>query len=198
MEERAAVRAIEVSPQSMALAQELAKRVASSGKGAALIMDYGQDRFYQHSLQGIRDHKFVGLLETPGSADLSAHVDFQALRYAVTGGGQNTFSKSSGSSSTGTKAPLADFYGPVSQTRLLLGLGMEARLQQLLQSANEKEAQSLIAGFRRLVGNGEIDIDDSDSTPKKRENDQRKQEGMGAVYKAACIVPHGSPVPVVF
>lgn len=30
--------------------------------------------------QAIRQHKFVGLLEEPGSADLSARVDFNALR----------------------------------------------------------------------------------------------------------------------
>ena len=66
----------------MAAAEGLAKRVSQHG-GAALIIDYGQDRPYEASLQAIRQHKFVGLLEQPGSADLSARVDFSALRWVV-------------------------------------------------------------------------------------------------------------------
>jgi NADH dehydrogenase [ubiquinone] 1 alpha subcomplex assembly factor 7 len=65
----------------MAVAESLAKRVAEHG-GAALIIDYGQDGPYEASLQAIRQHKFVGLLEEPGTADLSARVDFAALRCA--------------------------------------------------------------------------------------------------------------------
>lgn len=63
----------------MATAESLAKRVSQAG-GAALIIDYGQDGPYEASLQAIRQHKFVGLLEEPGSADLSVRVDYSALR----------------------------------------------------------------------------------------------------------------------
>lgn len=35
------------------------------------------------SLQAICKHEFVDVLKDPGSADLSAYVDFEALRYAV-------------------------------------------------------------------------------------------------------------------
>lgn len=40
-----------------------------------------QDGPYQSSLQAIRQHEFVGLLEQPGSADLSSRVDYSALRW---------------------------------------------------------------------------------------------------------------------
>ena len=106
----------------MALAGELAARVAKSG-GAALIVDYGRDTPYGNSLQvllgkhlfffqmlcrtwlaqilseqlyrcsllpsttlcfcdpqAIRDHGFVDMLSQPGLADLSARVEFSALR----------------------------------------------------------------------------------------------------------------------
>ena len=68
-----------MSAQSIALAESLAKRVAEQG-GAALIVDYGQDRPYSSSLQAIRQHGFVHLLSSPGHADLSCRVDFSALR----------------------------------------------------------------------------------------------------------------------
>lgn len=34
-------------------------------------------------LQAIRKHKFVNVLDSPGDADLSAHVDFNALKHVV-------------------------------------------------------------------------------------------------------------------
>ena len=63
----------------MTTAGELAKRVAAHG-GAALLIDYGRNRSYPASLQAIKQHQFCGLLEQPGLADLSAHVDFSAIR----------------------------------------------------------------------------------------------------------------------
>lgn len=63
----------------MALAGDLAKRVSKEG-GAALVIDYGRDRPYPASLTAIRDHKFVNMMSAPGLADISAHVDFSALR----------------------------------------------------------------------------------------------------------------------
>lgn len=72
---------MEVSVQSMSMAASLAKRIAQHG-GAALIIDYGQDKLQQQSLQAIKKHKFVHPLTLPGEADLSCHVDFSALRQA--------------------------------------------------------------------------------------------------------------------
>ena len=39
-----------------------------------------QDAPYEASLQAIKRHEFVGLLEQPGDADLSNRVDYSALR----------------------------------------------------------------------------------------------------------------------
>jgi hypothetical protein len=64
----------------MALAEALARRVEQHG-GAALIIDYGQDAPYESSLQAIRRHAFVPLLQAPGIADISNRVDFSALRW---------------------------------------------------------------------------------------------------------------------
>jgi NADH dehydrogenase [ubiquinone] 1 alpha subcomplex assembly factor 7 len=72
---------IEVSAQSIAMAEELARRVGSQG-GAALIVDYGQDGHMDSTLQAIKGHTFVNLFSQPGEADLSCRVDFSALRCA--------------------------------------------------------------------------------------------------------------------
>ncbi len=63
----------------MGLAGELARRVTAEG-GAALVIDYGRDEPYADSLQAIKGHSFVPVLSQPGLADLSAHVDFSALK----------------------------------------------------------------------------------------------------------------------
>jgi NADH dehydrogenase [ubiquinone] 1 alpha subcomplex assembly factor 7 len=34
-------------------------------------------------MQAIRKHKFVNLLDDPGSADLSAYVDFASIRHSA-------------------------------------------------------------------------------------------------------------------
>lgn len=36
-----------------------------------------------NSMQAIRKHKFVNLLDNPGTADLSAYVDFPAIRHSA-------------------------------------------------------------------------------------------------------------------
>lgn len=75
------LRFLELCPQAMALAGDMAMRVQKEG-GAALVIDYGRDRPYPASLAAIRGHSFVNMLSQPGLADLSAHVDFSAVRSA--------------------------------------------------------------------------------------------------------------------
>jgi hypothetical protein len=70
----------------MATAERLAQRVAGHG-GAALVIDYGKDGPYSDSLMAIRQHQGVHALSQPGSADLSAWVDFGALRLAAEASG---------------------------------------------------------------------------------------------------------------
>ena len=66
----AALKGLEVSPQAMSTAGDLAQRIAAQG-GAALLIDYGRNKPYPASLQAIKQHQFCGLLEQPGLAELS-------------------------------------------------------------------------------------------------------------------------------
>ena len=80
--ERASQRLLEVSPKALALVQDLSRRLEAD-EGAALVVDYGKRGPMGHTLQAIRRHKVVDVLDQPGSADLSAHVDFELLECAV-------------------------------------------------------------------------------------------------------------------
>ncbi|OMO77413.1 putative S-adenosyl-L-methionine-dependent methyltransferase MidA protein [Corchorus olitorius] len=73
---------IEVCPKSIDLTQTLAKRIGTDG-GGALIIDYGLNGVVSDSLQAIRKHKFVDILDNPGTADLSAYVDFACIRHSA-------------------------------------------------------------------------------------------------------------------
>jgi NADH dehydrogenase [ubiquinone] 1 alpha subcomplex assembly factor 7 len=181
--QRAALNAIEICPQGMATAEALGRRVAAHG-GAALLIDYGQNGPYKGSLQAIKDHKFVGLFNSPGDADLSAWVDFGALRTAV-------------ESTSGVNAKV---HGPISQANLLHSLGIQARLQQLVDNAStEEEAEGLIKGYRRLVGSGSSNSTNEDdgggganggsSEHSEKEEDSEELDGMGESYQAICIAP---------
>lgn len=77
----------QISAHGMATAEKLAQRVAAHG-GAALIVDYGRaSPPYSDSLVAIRQHRGAHALSRPGTADLSAWVDFGALRLAAEGSG---------------------------------------------------------------------------------------------------------------
>ncbi|MGE3934355.1 MAG: class I SAM-dependent methyltransferase [Rhodospirillaceae bacterium] len=102
----------EVSDEAIALAAAIGRRVAMDG-GAALIVDYGPlQRSTGRSLQAVRGHAFADVLDAPGTADLSAHVDFAALADAARAAGARAF-------------------GPVTQRAFLRRLGIEVRLARL-------------------------------------------------------------------
>ena len=92
---------LEISPETGVLIKELCDRVAFDG-GAALIVDYGHDGNKGDTLRAFKEHRVQeNLLELPGSADLTADVDFSYIR---------------------KQCPKEDVlcYGPVNQVRCVL------------------------------------------------------------------------------
>jgi len=73
---------VEVSAAVEALVAEIGARIAAEG-GAALIVDYGGWRSKGDTFQAVRAHRKVDPLETPGAADLTAHVDFETVARAA-------------------------------------------------------------------------------------------------------------------
>ncbi|CDQ59217.1 unnamed protein product [Oncorhynchus mykiss] len=71
-------RLVEVCPEGGVIVQQLANRIAEDG-GAALIADYGHGGTKTDTFRGFKDHKLHDVLASPGSADLTADVDFSCL-----------------------------------------------------------------------------------------------------------------------
>ena len=73
---------VELCPSAPPIIDAISSRIAQNG-GAALIIDYGDWRSLGDTFQALKSHKEVDPLATPGWADLTAHVDFEALCVAA-------------------------------------------------------------------------------------------------------------------
>lgn len=124
---------VEFSPVARMLAETIGARIEGHG-GAALIIDYGDWRSLGDTVQAVKGHEPAGLLETPGEADLTAHVDFEALAMAA----------------------------PCAHTRLtpqgifLERLGITARAQALAKGLSGAALEAHVAAHRRLTHPGEM------------------------------------------
>lgn len=82
----------ERAPAREAWTADLAARLAA-GRGAALLIDYGHDRpGFGDTFQAMRGHAYADPLAEPGAADLTAHVDFEAVSRAASNEGTATSS----------------------------------------------------------------------------------------------------------
>ena len=127
----------ELSLAANAIVTGIAHHVVRHG-GAALIIDYGSERFGAgDSLQAVRHHQPVEVLRDPGLADLSSHVDFSQIREACRAAG-------------------ADFAGPVEQGRFLIDLGIEERAGALSRGATLGQRRDIESALRRLIGSAEM------------------------------------------
>ena len=123
---------LEIRPAANATVAALADR-ARQAPLAALIVDYGHEATEcGDTLQAVSRHKFADPLRDPGAVDLTAHVDFGALKDAAEAKGLRV-------------------YGPKPQGALLLELGLEARLEKLCEDATEEQRDALVSGTTRLV-----------------------------------------------
>ncbi|KAI5848035.1 DUF185 domain-containing protein [Tricharina praecox] len=129
---------IEVSPESLTVVEDIAKRIGAGSSGAALIVDYGPlDTVPVNSLRGIRAHRIVSPFERPGEVDVSADVDFHALAERAL-----------------VASERVEVHGPVEQGAFLLTMGMRERMEQLGKKMNDEEKKRMDTGFNRLVERG--------------------------------------------
>ena len=120
--------------RSNRLPYELARRVKLGG--AALIIDYGHTRTDVGStFQALRNHRYDDPLGEPGRADLSAHVDFEALAHAAASLG-------------------ARVHGPVEQRVFLTNIGIEKRALGLKTGSPERGVE-IDTALARLTAEGE-------------------------------------------
>jgi len=116
-------------------AMDLGRRVADNG-GAALVIDYGHSvSVVGDTLQAVGRHAYFDVLTAPGTIDITALVDFEALANAV-------------------EAMGAEAYGPIVQARLLRRLGIETRAEALKTKASHATANDIDLALARLIGAG--------------------------------------------
>ena len=122
----------EIAPQRERLMHDIAGRLCID-PGCALILDYGRaESGPGATLQAVRAHRQVDVLDRPGESDLSAHVDFAALVRTARAAG-------------------ALAWGPSSQRHFLLALGIEARAAALQRDKSAETARDLRLGVDRLI-----------------------------------------------
>ncbi len=122
---------VEVSPAAISLVSSIAAGIARGG-GVALLFDYGPaESSPGPTLQAVREHARTDVLDSPGEADLSAHVDFETLAATAREAG-------------------AAVSGPVPQGDFLRGLGVEQRAA-VLARATPSRAEEVEGGVRRLI-----------------------------------------------
>jgi NADH dehydrogenase [ubiquinone] 1 alpha subcomplex assembly factor 7 len=114
---------------------KIATRVRDQ-RGAALIIDYGHVRSDAgDTFQAIARHSFADPLKNPGQADVTAHVDFQALARAAEDLG-------------------ARVHGPVPQGEFLKLIGIETRAVTLMAKASHEVSEDISSALKRLTGDG--------------------------------------------
>ncbi|MBY9067365.1 SAM-dependent methyltransferase [Hyphomonas sp. WL0036] len=123
----------------------------------ALFIDYGPaDRAPGDTLRAFRKGQQVSPLAEPGANDLTVDVDF------------GRFARLAASASL-------DAHGPAPQGMFLLGLGAQARLNQLIK-ANPDQAEEIFNAAQRLID----------------------PQHMGERFKAICLSSSGLPKPAGF
>ncbi len=121
---------LELCEPAREIVRALAARFAEQG-GAALFIDYGPEQSdFGESLQALRDRVKVDPLHSPGAADLTAHVDFQALAEIA-----------------GPRAA----QGPIPQGLLLARLGLFQRSERLARTLSPMHAMAMMDSARRLA-----------------------------------------------
>jgi SAM-dependent MidA family methyltransferase len=114
------------------IALEIGRRVVHT-HGAALIVDYGHvESAAGDTFQAVGRHTFADPLTAPGTLDLTAHVDFQALAQAAGSLG-------------------ASIHGPVEQGTFLRRLGIEARADVLRKGARLTAGVEVDSALARLI-----------------------------------------------
>jgi SAM-dependent MidA family methyltransferase len=117
------------------VAMEMGRRLAAGG-GAALVVDYGHAASAAgETLQAVGRHAYIDPLTAPGSIDLTAHVDFEALARTAESMGVLSF-------------------GPLEQADFLRRLGIETRAAALKAKALPAAGADIDTALARLTGHG--------------------------------------------
>lgn len=174
---------IEACPEGLLLAQDIADRIEKCHGGAALIVDYGGDGSSGgDSLRGFWRHTQVHPLSRPGEVDVTADVDFGALREAVNSriGLEESLERKrreSGATTTKSSEMMKDnvveksnpnksnatshrpeAFGPISQGKFLAQMGIVQRVEKKIEdpSTSDEQAEEIYSAMERLMAEDQM------------------------------------------
>eukprot|EP00985_Skeletonema_marinoi_P013153 scaffold6490_cov97-Skeletonema_marinoi.AAC.3 len=158
---------VETCPEGLLLAQDIADRIEKCNGGAALLIDYGEDgASSRDTMRGFWRHTQVHPLSRPGEVDVTADVDFAALRESVNQriGLEESLKRkhfadtgkvSSPSTNIEEEKPInrPEAFGPVSQGQFLASMGIVQRVEKQIEadSTTDEQAYELYSALERLL-----------------------------------------------
>lgn len=128
---------VEICYPAVKIMQQLAS-IFKKTPGSILIIDYGYDydplvrKSYHGSLQAVKDHKFHPIFSNISRTDLTAHVDFFALKMTAS----TNFCKT---------------LGTITQREFLQNLGINIRAANLKKNATLPQRIEIDSGLDRLI-----------------------------------------------
>ncbi|MDG7056841.1 MAG: SAM-dependent methyltransferase [Wolbachia endosymbiont of Penenirmus auritus] len=122
---------VEVCPAGIEILKRLEEKIYNN-KGAALIIDYGYVYpEYKSTLQSVKQHKYANFLENVGNSDITALVNFQALRDSL---------------------EYVDCE-ILTQREFLYLFGIKERTQALIKNASDEQKNRIFGEYLRLTEN---------------------------------------------
>ena len=125
---------VETCPALPGVVATISQRIAMHG-GFALIIDYGDWVSLGDTLQAVADHNTTDPFAAPGTADLTAHVDFAAIAAASVGAAHSRLTP---------------------QGVFLERLGITARARALAAKLERTALENHVAAHRRLTHPNEM------------------------------------------
>ncbi|KAG7372273.1 putative S-adenosyl-L-methionine-dependent methyltransferase [Nitzschia inconspicua] len=143
---------IEICPDALLLLQDIAM-VLEESQGAALIVDYGEEGT-SDTLRAFSKHKQVPLTSQPGMVDVTADVDFFALKNCLSS--KALIRGSAGDkheSVSAVKELEIKTFGPVSQGEFLMKMGAGELTMNAIEKpeTTEEQAQAMADALKYLV-----------------------------------------------
>lgn len=123
----------ERAPRRETIVAALCERLRQA-PGAALLIDYGHARSGPgDTFQAVRRHAFADPFEAPGEADLTSHVDFEALAAVA-------------------RLKDVEIHGPMPQGAFLHALGIAPRAERLKRDKPPNVQADVAHALTRLTG----------------------------------------------
>mmetsp|Transcript_8648 Transcript_8648/g.12918 ORF Transcript_8648/g.12918 Transcript_8648/m.12918 type:complete len:489 (-) Transcript_8648:63-1529(-) len=124
---------LEICPLAFSTVEEISRNVLAH-KGAALLIDYGENFPQGDTLRGFKKHVATHVLSEPGMVDISADVNFKACAQVA-------------------KEQGAAVWGPVTQGEFLGRMGILQRVEQIIDSpeVTDADANKIFESTKRIL-----------------------------------------------